>query len=90
MGMMLRRNIKARAVKQAALVASKQRKVEKPVIEKQVETPTTVEDEVKWTVEDIEKMPFLKLRSIARQNGVETEDKKASEIKAELIEKLGL
>lgn len=51
-----------------------------------------VEDtqEVKWSAEDIQKMPFMKLKSVAKQNDVEVVDKEASAIRSELIEKLGL
>ncbi len=44
--------------------------------------------EVVWTEEDINKMPFMKLKSVAKQNGIDVEDKKAAEIRAELIAKL--
>ena len=47
-------------------------------------------DKVIWTEEDINKMPFMKLKSVAKQNGIDVEEKKASDIKSELIEKLGL
>ena len=45
-------------------------------------------EKVVWTEEDINKMPFLKLKAVAKQNGIDVEDKKAAELKAELIEKL--
>lgn len=45
-------------------------------------------EEVTWTEEEIQKMPFMKLKSIAKQNGVETKDREASEIRSELIKKL--
>ncbi len=54
---------------------------------KEVEEPKK-EEEVKWTEEEILKMPFMKLKSIAKQNGVETKDREASDIRSELIEKL--
>lgn len=47
-------------------------------------------DEVKWTKDEIDKMPFMKLKSIAKKNGIDVDDKKAAEIRAELIEKLGV
>lgn len=47
-------------------------------------------DEVKWTKDEIDKMPFMKLKSIAKKNGIDVNDKKAAEIRAELIEKLGV
>lgn len=43
-----------------------------------------------FTAEDIQKMPFMKLKSIAKKNGIEVEDKKADEIRSELIEILGI
>ena len=44
--------------------------------------------EITWTEEDINKMPFMKLKSIAKKNGIEVEDRKAEEIRSDLIEKL--
>lgn len=41
-----------------------------------------------WTADEIQKMPYMKLKSVAKQNGVELEGKDASEIRTELIEKL--
>lgn len=46
--------------------------------------------EVVWTSEEIDKMPFMKLKSIAKKNGVDVTDKKADEIRTELKEKLGI
>lgn len=66
-----------------AKVAKKE--VEEP--KKEVEEPKK-EEEVKWTEEEILKMPFMKLKSVAKQNGVETKDREASDIRSELIEKL--
>lgn len=67
------------------------------VTETKTETKTEVPKEPKvetqdatWTAEDIEKMPFMKLKSVAKQNGIEVEDKKAAEIRSELKEKLGI
>ncbi len=57
------------------------------VVKKEVEEPKNEED-VKWTEEEILKMPFMKLKSIAKQHGVETKDREASDIRSELIEKL--
>lgn len=48
------------------------------------------EEPVNYTAEDIQKMPYMKLKSVAKQNGVEVKDKEASDIRSELIEKLGL
>lgn len=52
------------------------------------EEPEEKNDKVVWTEEEILKMPFMKLKSIAKQSGVETKDREASEIRSELIEKL--
>lgn len=49
-----------------------------------------VKDEVQWTAEEIAKMPFMKLKSIAKQNDIEVKDREAKDIRADLIEKLGL
>lgn len=40
--------------------------------------------------EDIMKMPYLKLKSVAKSYGIEVNDLKTADIKAALIEKLGL
>lgn len=46
--------------------------------------------DVVWTAEDIQKMPYMKLKSVAKQNDVEVKDREASDVRADLIEKLGL
>ena len=48
------------------------------------------DEPVNYTAEDIQKMPYMKLKSVAKQNGVDVKDKEASDIRSELIEKLGL
>ena len=88
MGMMLRRNIKARAEK--AALANKPQDIPKKEEKIQEEPKTEAANEVEWTAEEIKKMPFMKLKSVAKQNGVEVKDKEASEIRADLIERLGL
>lgn len=55
-------------------------KVEEP---KAVEKPTST-----LTVKDIEKLPFFTLRSLAVQHGLDTKDKKADQIRKELIQKI--
>lgn len=54
------------------------------------DTESEVKEEVKWTAEEIQKMPFMKLKAIAKQNDIEVKDREAKEIRADLIEKLGL
>lgn len=56
--------------------------VEEPVEESKVET--------EWTAEEIDKMPFMKLKSIAKKNDIEVDKRKADEIRSDLKEKLGL
>lgn len=64
-------------------------KVEKKMeVQESVETPKENSEEVVWTEEEINKMPFMKLKSVAKQNGIDIEDKKASEIREELIKRL--
>ena len=45
-------------------------------------------DESTLTVEDINKMPFFKLKSLAKSKGIDVEDKKADALRAELIERI--
>lgn len=69
--------------------AVKKAKVEEPMVEAEVvETP--VETEVAWTSEEIDRMPFMKLKSVAKKNDVSVDGKKADEIRSDLKEKLGL
>lgn len=48
------------------------------------------ESEVQWTTEEINKMPFMKLKSIAKKYEIEVKDRAATDIRSDLIEKLGL
>lgn len=43
-----------------------------------------------YTLEEINKMPPAKLKSIAKKSGIDVDGKKHAEIKEEMIEKLGL
>lgn len=49
-----------------------------------------VEEAKEYTAEDIMKMPYMKLKSFARQNDVDVKDREAVDIRNDLIEKLGL
>lgn len=53
--------------------------------------PKAVEEPVKSTLteEDINKMPFFTLRSLATQHGIDTKDKSAKQIRKELLKKIG-
>lgn len=43
-----------------------------------------------WTADEINSMPYMKLKSVAKHNGIDVEEKKAADIRSELIEKLEL
>ena len=70
------------AEREAAAKKSEQPKVEAKEEEKK--------EEGGITKEDIAKLPFFKLKSLAKSNGIDVEDKKSDVLKKELIEKLGL
>lgn len=61
--------------------------VVKPKTEKKSEPKAETEDKG-INKADIEKMPFFKLKSVAKDYGIDVKDKKADEIRAELMEKL--
>lgn len=42
------------------------------------------------TKEDVASFPYFKLKSLAKEHGIDVKEKKADEIRAELIEKMGL
>lgn len=66
-------------------------KLGRPVIEKTGKAVEEVhEDTAEVTREKIEKMPFLGLKALAKKNGIESEGKKTSELRAEIIEKMNL
>ena len=44
--------------------------------------------EAKFSREEIEKMPFMKLKSVAKKYGIDTDGKDAKDIRAELIERV--
>lgn len=81
MGFMTRRNMIQRAAKKAALC-----KAPKKVVE-----PVTAEPKkVAITKEEVLSMPFFKVKSVAQANGIDVADKKTAELRAEVIERLGL
>lgn len=47
-------------------------------------------EEIVWTADEINSMPYMKLKSVAKHNGIDVEEKKAADIRSELIEKLEL
>lgn len=81
MSMMIRR-AKARAVKAAPVVlyneVLKEEKEEKPVFTDLV------------SKDDVEKMKYFALKSLATKNDIETDGKNAADLKKEIIEKLNL
>lgn len=48
------------------------------------------EKEVVYTLDEINKLPFFSLKSLAVQQGIDVKGKKGNDLKAELVEKLGL
>lgn len=76
MGMMIRRNRMARAAQTAPATVEKPKK--KPEVKSE------------FSKVDIEKMNFLKLKSLAKKNGVDTEDKDVKTIREEVIKALGI
>lgn len=77
-----------------AFLLGNENKLGKPVIEKtgkpeKVEKSEKVE-KPELTKEDVEKMQFFSLKSVALKNGIDPDGKKGAELKAEIIEKLNL
>lgn len=64
-------------------------KVEKP-IEKKVEKPVEKVEKPDVTKDEVEKMPYFGVKSLAEKIGIDTTDKKANELKVEVIKKLEL
>lgn len=64
-------------------------KKEQPKVEPKNEE---VVEEIKSgiTKEDVASFPFFKLKSLAKNNGIDVKDKKTDELRTALIEKLGL
>lgn len=56
---------------------------DEPVIEEK-------EKEAVYTLDEINRLPFFSLKSLAAQQGIDVKGKKGNDLKAELIEKLGL
>ena len=75
MSMMIRRG-RARAAKAV------------PVISYAVEGKPVLTDLISKS--DVEKMQFFSLKSFAKKQGIETDGKKAAELRAEVIERLNL
>lgn len=84
MGFMTRRNMIKRATKKVAL--STPVKVVEPIQEKVEEK----QEKKELTREKVQTMPFFKVKSVAQANGIEVADKKTAELRAEVIERLGL
>ena len=82
MGMMVRRNVKARTP-QAEVRAVKTAPT--PINEQEKEEPTK-----DVTREEVEKMPYFGLKSLATKHGIDTEGKKAARLKEEILDKLNL
>ena len=48
------------------------------------------EKEVEFSLDEINKLPFFSLKSLAKQQGIDVTGKKAADLRAALIEKLEL
>lgn len=77
MSIMIRR-AKARAAKAVPVVVYDEPKEEKPIFTDLVSR------------EEVEKMKFFSLKSLAAKNGIDTDKKSAADLKKEIIEKLNL
>ena len=85
MGMMIHR-AKMRQVRQAMY---EPQKVEQPKVEQPKEVVKENEG-VKYTKEEINSLPFFSLKSIATKYGIDVKGKKTADLRAAIIEKLGL
>ena len=68
-------------------------KVEKSQVETKPETKVDTEPEKKeaaYTLDEINRLPFFSLKSIASNNGIDVKGKKVADLRAAIIEKLGL
>lgn len=58
------------------------------------EAPEVVHEEVKadkgFSAEEIDKMPFMKLKSVAKKNGIPVEDREAKDIRDDLKKEFGV
>ena len=77
MGFMTRRNL-----------ARKAKRVAEQVVKTEVETEVKTKPDV--TKEQVMSMPYFKVKSVAQANGIDVADKKTAELRAEVIERLGL
>ncbi len=88
MGMMIHRR------KEGHLFPKVETKVETKAETKENHVEPKVEEkkekEARYSLEEINRLPFFTLKSVAANNGVDVKGKKGAEIKAELIKKLGL
>lgn len=83
MGMMMhrRRLMMASAQKTEAVEETVEAREEKP-------EECVAQKKSSLTAEDIEKLPFFSLKALALQHGIDVKDKKAKQLKKELLEKL--
>ena len=82
MGMMTRRNVKAR-IPQVEVRAVEAAPAPAKVQEKEEPTKDV-------TREEVEKMPYFGLKSLATKHGIDVEGKKAAKLKEEIFDKLNL
>jgi len=62
----------------------------KPMAEPETDEVKEEKKEVKHTLDEINSLPFFSLKSLASSLGIDVKGKKGQELKAEVIEKLGL
>lgn len=93
MGFMTRRNLQRRAAAKAAPRVSEKKEAVMETVEEVAENVAeNVSCETASTMsrEEVMSMPFFKVKSVAQANGINTDKKKTAELRAEVIEVLGL
>lgn len=63
---------------------------ETPTVENSEEDKAEIKSNGDFTAEDIDKMPFMKLKSVAKKNGIPVEDREAKEIRDDLKKEFGV
>lgn len=84
MGMMTRRNVKARIPQEEVRV------VEATLAPTKEPAKVQEKEAIDVTKEEVEKMPYFGLKALAVKYGVDVEGKKAAKLKEEIIDKLNL
>lgn len=85
MGMMTRRNVKARITPETTRAVKAA-----PVVEKEPEIKEETNVESVVTRDVVDKMPYFALKKLAQNHDIDVEGKKAAKLKEEIIKKLNL